>query len=140
MSHPVVQGFFYNRAHANEAKKEANAIITVEGVAKKITVRSNYISRPLQPRPPEAPLPQPRDPLLHDQVVAALVDIPDPGEQGPDSTEENRLECSSTCANPSFLLIFKPKLKPFSTFFKQAKMFYIELGPCRSSASWRWRR
>ena len=79
----------YPRAHASEAKKEPNAtIITAEGVAKQIAVRSNYISRPLQPRPPEAPLPQPRDPLLHDQVVAALVEIPDPGQQGPDSVEK----------------------------------------------------
>ena len=116
MSQPVVQGFPYPRAHASEAKKEANAIITVEGVAKKITVRSNYISRPLQPRPPEAPLPQPRDPLLHDQVVAALVDIPDPGEQGPDSTEENnQLECSS-----KFLIFinFQAKTQAFFYFFK----------------------
>ena len=55
-----VQGVFYIRAHANEAKKENVATITVEGVKKQIAVRINYIRQPLQPRP-EVPLPEPRD-------------------------------------------------------------------------------
>ena len=50
----------YLRSHANEAKKENVATITVEGVKKQIAVRINYIRQPLQPRP-EVPLPEPRD-------------------------------------------------------------------------------
>ena len=73
--------FYAAEAHAREAKKERNVTFFVGGVKKQIMARENYIRNPVQPRPEEGPVPEPRDPLLHDQVVAALVDIPDPSDQ-----------------------------------------------------------